>query len=318
MELEKLLFRKINKEVSGEKTPDASRLEIPETGSHGEPDLENSMVDSREADLARIDALEEEAGFDLTGTKAEVGVEIEGLKNEGDVGKTRKMLIGYISSRAYLERLKKEFSGDFEEAKKEQDERLRRLENVKVDVLASKDIMREFKKYKSKDYPIEFLDRILEGLSVFGFYNEDEHKVIVPDNGNENGSARSNKEIMTHEVGHAVTKKDFGIPDRTKKILEDSYIGSGNDSIADIYLKIGTERLVRKQAVDFEMERLGIKGYEDEFTKDHYDKLMEYYEKGDLSMDAMEFIRTTKPEYFEIIFNEIAENNQEGSYLKAA
>ncbi|EKE16473.1 MAG: hypothetical protein ACD_11C00009G0001 [uncultured bacterium] len=45
---------------------------------------------------------------------------------------------------------------------------------------------------------------------------------------------------------------------------------------------------------------------------------MEYYEKGGLSIDAMEFIKTTKPEYFERIFNEIAENEQENNYSKAA
>ncbi len=319
MDFEKLLFRKTKeavseKEFSGISQPDVLKPQE----KKDESDLEGAVVDSREEDLARIDELEEEAGFDLTETKEEVGGEIEGLKEEGDAGKVREALIGHIGSQAYLDRLEKEFSGDSEKAKKAQGERLRNVSNVKIDTLLLKNITEEFKKYKSADIPRKYLDEILENNIVFGFYNSDKHSVIVPSDADDYEGIRSNKEIATHELGHAMTRMHSGIPDRTKNILKDSYASPEGGAVMNGYFIDSSERLVRKQAVDFEMERLGIKGYGDKFTKDHQDKLMEYYEKGGLSIDAMEFIKTTKPEYFERIFNEIAENEQENNYSKAA
>ena len=60
--------------------------------------------------------------------------------------------------------------------------------------------------------------------------------------------------------------------------------------------------------VDYEMERLGIKKYGERFTDEHYQKLVEYDKEGKLFMNTHEFMKTTKPEYFKQIFNEIAAN----------
>lgn len=71
------------------------------------------------------------------------------------------------------------------------------------------------------------------------------------------------------------------------------------------------ERYARKQELETEMAKLGIKKYGDKFTKEHYDKLMELYRQGKLSKESCRFIETTKPEYFERIFNEIAATGDE-------
>lgn len=309
------LLGKKEKAAPKENIGDILRPEIPEPLPEiPEQDLSEARIDSREEDLARIDELEEEAGFDLTETKKELGDKIE----EQSADAIRDWLEEHISSSEYSDKLLKEFDGDEEKAKKAQGERLKSLRDLKTEVLSAADITNKFKEYKSREYPRELLDKILDGLMVFGFYDKDRHGIAIPNDAVTHGSERSDDEIAIHELGHAVTKNDAGIPDRTMKILEDSYIVSGNNPVMDGYLTIATERLVRKQKIDFEMERLGIKKYGEKFTKNHYDELMEYYKKGELSVDAEEFIRTTKPEYFEIIFNEIAKNEVDSEKRMAA
>ena len=70
-----------------------------------------------------------------------------------------------------------------------------------------------------------------------------------------------------------------------------------------------SERLVRKQTLDLEMERLGIKRYGEKFTHEHYNQLIRLYNNNKLSQDADRLLETTKPEYFEKIMNEIAQND---------
>jgi len=80
----------------------------------------------------------------------------------------------------------------------------------------------------------------------------------------------------------------------------------------DYYFGSKGERYARKQEVEAEMTALGIKTYGEKFTKEHYDKLINFYKEGKLSKDACRFIETTKPEYFEKIFNEIADAGDNG------
>jgi hypothetical protein len=70
-----------------------------------------------------------------------------------------------------------------------------------------------------------------------------------------------------------------------------------------------SERFAFKEEFEMEMISSGIKKYGEKFTQESYQKLMDFYHQGKLSDDACRFIETTKPEYFEKIFNEIAENN---------
>jgi len=80
------------------------------------------------------------------------------------------------------------------------------------------------------------------------------------------------------------------------------------------YFRDAAERYARKQELEMEMEILGIKKYGDKFTNEHYLKLMDLYQQGKLSFGSRQFISTTNSEYFEAIFNEIAENNNENYY----
>ena len=66
-------------------------------------------------------------------------------------------------------------------------------------------------------------------------------------------------------------------------------------------------RAFLKKALEYDMAKLGVKTYGEEFTDDHYKKLLILQKEGLLNPSASEFLRMTKPEYFKKIMNEIAE-----------
>ena len=72
------------------------------------------------------------------------------------------------------------------------------------------------------------------------------------------------------------------------------------------YLSKPTELDARKKVLEMEMESLGIKKYEEEFTDGHYKKLIKLNKEGKLSNDAHDFLRVIKPEYIKQIMNSIA------------
>ncbi|MFA6416897.1 MAG: hypothetical protein WCW61_01745 [Patescibacteria group bacterium] len=107
-------------------------------------------------------------------------------------------------------------------------------------------------------------------------------------------------------------KIDFKKPE-FKEYLKKTHGDTREDTkrVLSNYFRSQPERYARKQVLELEMEQLGIKKYGEEFTDEHYRQLSDLYKKGKLSDDSRQFFSTTKPEYFKIIFNEIAENNSE-------
>lgn len=67
-----------------------------------------------------------------------------------------------------------------------------------------------------------------------------------------------------------------------------------------------TELDARKKELEYDMEKLGIKKYEEDFTDTHYQKLLELQKQGKLSSGADQFLRMIKPEYIHLIMNGIA------------
>jgi hypothetical protein len=239
---------------------------------------------------------------------------IEKIKNE---------IEKHIKSREYLSRLKSEIKGNNKLAKYEQDNRIDSLNNAFDNTLFVK--KKNLNNIWAKNEPGEIdnykwvpewlatkIKLYKAGLKgVAGFYNTDEQKIVLPDEDFE--------ETAQHELLHAVTRGNLDIPQKTKNILRSSYDKLGTSR--DTYLYDPGEILVRKQALDLEMEELGIKKYGEKFTREHYDRLMKFYSKNLLSFSSMTFIKIIKPkfEYFEKIFNEIAENESgESSKIEQA
>jgi len=237
----------------------------------------------------------------------------EELKNDPLYRATRlrNELSKHISSSAYLNKLVTEFDGNVEKALNTQKERVNYLDRIfdngieleKIENMANKWAL-EGSGIVGRILPQGLVTKIKlhkAGLSGVGaYYITDEHKIILPD-------VVDDKAAM-HELLHASTNADTDITEKGKALLEDSYKKLGTNG--DRYFNSPTERLVRKQVLDLEMEKLGIKKYGKRFTEEHYKKLLELDKEGILSNGAHDFIRTTEPEYFERIFNELADTNK--------
>lgn len=253
----------------------------------------------------------------------------EKIANEdtlNDIKSAKNELEKHINSKAYLDKLKHEHTytdpkfkwisrilNPTSQAEKLKKKRIENLEAVKTDVSS-------LKKLKEKYTKNTFFGKN-DAQNLHGFYRPREHKIYIPND--EIGK----EETIRHELGHAATRSNDHIPGKSIGILKDSYktIDFGYDDDNDNnkywneYYSNPTERLVRKWAVDRDMEELGIKKYEEKFTQEHFEKLANAYNEGKFSDNAEEFIETTKPgfKHFEKIFNEIAKNEDPEKPLNA-
>lgn len=288
--------------------------------------------------LKKIEELEKSSGLNLDVTQAQMTEEIdramtvnyelsEELLKEDMIKKAEKIkknIINHIESAEYFEKLKIEFGGDEDTAKFYQRERVDSLNKMKITVESIDNVRRDYgnryRKEKEKELqrnnvlkyvPRWLSDLVIEVPLVDGFYVTADNNIVIP----YDKTFDRNNEVARHEELHASTRSEWLISENAKKLFDESYRPINDEGLnlddrdeMNTYLKNYTERLVRKQALDLEMEQLGIKKYGEKFTKEHYKKMMECYRNKKFSSDAEEFIKTTKPGYFEKIFNEIAEN----------
>ncbi len=156
--------------------------------------------------------------------------------------------------------------------------------------------------------------------AVQAYYNPNDNTVHlgVKDNGQPDA---------IHEFGHKVTTGGENMSIRAKSLYDESFDWKGlygytkeqvmtmldtvtpdeNVRIQAIinYATNPTERDVRKKILEYDMERLGVKKYGEKFTMDDYNKLINLMKAGKLSEDAVEFLKSTKPEMMEIIMSTI-------------
>ena len=74
------------------------------------------------------------------------------------------------------------------------------------------------------------------------------------------------------------------------------------------YYSDPTEMYARKKVFDYDLERLGIKKYNEKFTYQHYIKALNAQQKGKLMSGSKDFLKIIKPKMIIKIMNEIAEN----------
>ena len=111
-------------------------------------------------------------------------------------------------------------------------------------------------------------------------------------------------DVPAHEYEHQATRANKGISHYAKKLYHKSLTPEG---LKDKYRSDPTELDARKKALEYEMEKLGIKKIGEPFTREHYKKLLDLKMEFKLSIGTQEFIEIIKPEYFEKIMNTIAE-----------
>jgi len=230
-------------------------------------------------------------------------------KRNIEVNVLKKKLVEHVGNSAYLVKLAREFDGNIEKALSEQKNRVKRTDSVDIDVNSDTNVWSEDLKNAGAD----------------GYYTTREHKIYI----DKLLPSYQLSDRVRHELLHASTMGPIYVTGNAQKILQQSYNSPNNEGenyyskegkfmgikqsygMNDEYLNDPPERLARKQQLDLDLERLGVKKYGDDFTQEHYEKLMEEYSKGTLSIDAEMFIETTKqdPEVFKKIFNEVADNS---------
>ncbi len=240
-------------------------------------------------------------------------------------GAKKQRVLENINSGAYLSRLEKEgFTND--QLKEEQKIR---LGNVKAANFSIKDVV----DFKGNGVNGLFnFNQCKKSFGVFIDSNSLRHENILREKGDNDILGYT----AEHELTHAAVFSDHRISKRAQNILKTTFVFDENaiqKSIASIssfeididrnfkkYHSSVAERYARKKTLDIEMEDLGIKKYEDDFTEEHYKKLLEHYKNNKLSIQSMIFLMTTKgfmkesEEGFESlkeIFDEIALNESD-------
>jgi hypothetical protein len=249
---------------------------------------------------------------ELPGEKGNVGNEVEIVElgkyfgtPEQEAENMRKILLEHVSGQDYLDRLAVEFGGDIEKAGYVQSTRMYFLKNTQFNFMDS-DLIDKKGKNISDLIPLWLYKAYCQvnepDMKIGGFYETGQNRITLSDTVPDNLAT-------VHEIFHASTDGVFNIPEETKLILQNSYLSVGDEE-RDAYLSNPSERLARKQQLDLEMDDLGVKAYGEKFTPKNYEFLLKLYEEQEFSAPAREFIMTTKPEYFELIFNEIATDKQ--------
>ncbi len=115
--------------------------------------------------------------------------------------------------------------------------------------------------------------------------------------------------VIEHELSHAADAGGKYIPQKTKEKLEENVSEKKFTEFMKYekeYFRNPTEILARKAAFDTELEKLGIKKYEEEFTEEHYKKIKKLFEEGKLSPNSKEFFRMFEKDALIMIMNTIA------------
>lgn len=209
-------------------------------------------------------------------------------------------VINHIGSPEYLKKLAKEMNISEHDAKEQQQTRLKNLQNVSYDFKNSGLIFQLTRKTSSE--------------GAIAFHMSENNGIYLP----YNIDLKNEKEkrdfyaIIQHEMLHGLIPSDEMISPKANNLLTESF-DSSLVKKGDNYFT-PSELIVRKQVLDLEMEKLGIKKYGEEFTNEHYQKLLSLADENKLSSNALELIIFIKSNNFLKVMNELAENNNKNYY----
>lgn len=262
-----------------------------------------------------------EVGLDL-GEKEDRELKVTQIKSE---------LKEHIGSEAYLDKLILENDGDKQKAQDNQQKRLQALEvtqvypnekrgsdmvnNILENLVKSNDQFKDLPSERQNGF-IKFLQKQYNDPNAGGFYDSTSGRTVIFDD--VKGDQFTN--AVRHELLHGSTNMQEHISQNVKALLDSTFRSyhdvrdprvhtRGAIKKADTYLKEYSERLVRKQQLDDQLEKLGIRNYGDEFTRGQYEKMMEAYEQKKFSEDVDQLINTTEPDFdvYKDIFDTIAD-----------
>ncbi|MHB8904031.1 MAG: hypothetical protein ACYC40_02935 [Patescibacteria group bacterium] len=209
-------------------------------------------------------------------------------------------VIDHIGSDEYLKKLAKEMNISEREAKEQQQTKLKNLQNISYDFRNSGLIFQLTRKTSSEGAVAMHMSQNNEILLPYNIDLKDEKE------------KRNFYAIIQHEMLHGSANSDEKMSSKANNLLTESFQSSYVEK-GDNYFT-PSELIVRKQVLDLEMEKLGIKKYGEEFTNKHYQELLDLAAKDKLSSNALELIWFIKSNNFLKIMNELAENNNKKDF----
>lgn len=208
------------------------------------------------------------------------------------VGQAKLEVIKHVQSNEYLGKMIKEMKISKKEAQKHQGELINNVKSILVNFNNSMRISFE------------------EG--ALGYYKPWSHEIVIPYD--TDIEQQKNKDVfcgvLIHEIIHGLTKAKTTRKEARvfKKSFKKADEKESEHRVG--YLASPVELIVRKQMLDIEMEKLGIKKYGEKFTEDHYKKILELKKENKLSQGSIELIDHIKSENFPKIMNELAETKE--------
>ena len=194
------------------------------------------------------------------------------------IEEVRSKIMNNFLSVEFLEKLKKDLTSD--QALAKQKELVDNLLSIKI-IMQNPDSITKHSK------------------SAGAYYLIKEHTVYIPFD--------FSYEYLAHELLHGAYRADGSLSQKEKDILYKFFKRDKNESKDhNVYLHDPAERIVRKKMIDFSLENWGIKKYGEEFTKDHYEKLLERKKHNEVDQATMQIMDTTTENQFIKLMNSIA------------
>lgn len=293
-----LNYRKLNNDRSTY-LPSFSTREIQEKKNDLEEELKNNQKS-----LKAIENLEKYKEIPDSFIEEKVN-DIQKIISYYDIG--RQWVLDNLKDPIYIKRFKQENKESFPDMSTTELE-----EYIKKEISLREKQASDDKFLISKDIESSSRDK---GRNLEAFYNPDNDKVYLPVNDNDSLRAINN---IIHEYSHKITKANEFLSKKAIKLFLEAFSDSSTIShfrfttdIGDIskiinYFSNPTEIYARKKVFEYDLERLGVKKYEEKFTMEHYKKVLELQSEDKLSKGSNEFINIIKPQMIEKVMNEIA------------
>lgn len=206
--------------------------------------------------------------------------------------------IQQISKEKYAEKLMTEMNISKEEAIKHQNTRISNIQNISYNIVPLSEIQKQ------------------AGKNSNAYYKRGSNEISVPVDMqlNTRESIEEWKITILHEIFHESTMAERGMSEESWKTLKESFVNLKGENYQNIkYYSDPREMIVRKNILDLEMEKLGIKKYGEEFKEKHLKLLIKYAKKGKLSTNSIELMNHLNENDLIKIMNELADNNN-GNY----
>mgnify|MGYP006976497370 CR=1 FL=1 len=217
-----------------------------------------------------------------------------GNKNEALYGDMAiEYMLKHIASNEYLKKLTIEVNGDVERAKKIQAERLANIQSVGI---------KYFKDTRALSDDVNEANLDNDGADSRGAYDTQDHIVLLQ-------KQEKDKLVSIHESSHASTRAEKGIPSETVEKLNIKNFKryeslEDKDGTIKNYYYTPAEILARKQAIDFELERLGIKEYGEECSEKHLLQLL-IIEAKRVNIVKSDWIPASRQDIADVIFSDL-------------